>query len=598
MAGKTRLRTSAVLWAAAVLAGGAASAQAAPIATPAPDAIYYDGKVVTVDPAFSIRRAFAITGDSFTAVGSDAEVLRLAGPRTRRVDLHGATVIPGLADAHDHLYAIERLRRGLDLTGATTTAEIVRRLGPAVAAARPGEVVFASTGWRAPIARRDLDALAPGTPVVLYRMRRGPFLMNGAALARLDVSKAKPGLFPVDAAGEPTGEAPPWPYGLYAADRLVPASTPQEEEDFVLRGQKVRNALGITHVRDLSNQPGWAQAYLRVWAKHQLTVRLSLGASLPDAQDPLAMAQRQWIGPVIHDQWLNFDTLGEEPSPESLSPAAFAAFCRDAARLGWRVSPHVDDTTLDTAIAGYEAADRDRPLKGRRWVIEHMPGITPPQMDRLARLGAIVSIQTLPSTHYPELVKSLGQTAAEREVPAREMLDHGLTLISGTDVAGNAPEGDAVNNPFIRMYFYTTRRTPAGELMGPKEAVSRADALRFATLNFAYANFDEATQGSIEPGKLADFVILSGDYLTVPDAELLKLRPVATFVGGRKVFPVGEVRRGRDLGEDRRPRDPAPHDSSFPSDHASVEARTSPQITPADANLPDRRASGSFGRRR
>lgn len=534
----TKLQRPAVFLAlAAVLIGGAGAARAAP--APAPDAIYYDAKVITVDPGFSIRRAFAVTGDIFTAVGSDAEVRRLAGPRTRLIDLHGAAVVPGLADAHDHLYAIERLRRGLDLTGATSTAEIVRRLGPAVAAAKPGEVVFASTGWRAPVARRDLDALAPHTPVVLYRMRRGPFLMNGAALARLHVSRAKPGLFPVDAAGEPTGEAPPWPFGLYAADILVPPATPQEEEGYILRGQATRNALGITHVRDLSNQPGWAQAYLRVWAKHALTVRLSLGVSLPDAEDPLALARRQWVGPVIHDKWLTFDTLGEEPSPEILSPADFAAFCRDAGRLGWRVSPHVDDRTLETAIAGYEAADRDRPLKGRRWVIEHMPGITPPQMDRLARMGAIVSIQSLPSTHYPELVAALGQAAAEREVPVREMLDHHLVLVSGTDVAGNAPEGDAVNNPFIRMYFYTTRRTPAGALMGPQEAVSRADALRLATINFAYADFDEATQGSIEPGKLADFVVLSGDYLTVPDNGLLKLHPVATYVGGRKVFPLG-----------------------------------------------------------
>ena len=272
--------------------------------------------------------------------------------------------------------------------------------------------------------------------------------------------------------------------------------------------------------------------------------RRVIGASLPDPASPLKLAERQFVGPVLHDKWLEFSTLGEEPSPELLSPTDFAEFTRDAARLGWRVSPHVDNTTLDTAIAGYEAADRDRPLKGRRWIIGHMPGITPSQMEWLARLGAIVSIQSLPSTHYGELVKALGQVAAERQVPAREMLDHHLVLISGTDVAGNAPEGDAVSNPFLRMYFFITRKTPDGQIMGPQEAVSRADALRFATINYAYANFDEVQKGSIETGKLADFVVLSGDYLTVPGDDIPKLHPLATYVGGRKVYaaPGSELR--------------------------------------------------------
>src|SRR5471032_1453541 len=129
-------KAGALIGAVACLVSAATAAQAG---RGAPDAVFYNGKVITVDSAFSVRQAFAVKGDTFVAVGSDAEVRKLAGQGTRLVDLRGASVIPGLTDNHDHLFGMERLMRGVDLLGARTADEIIRRLAPAVAAATPGQ---------------------------------------------------------------------------------------------------------------------------------------------------------------------------------------------------------------------------------------------------------------------------------------------------------------------------------------------------------------------------------------------------------------------------------------------------------------------------
>ena len=138
-----------------------------------PDIVFYNGKIVTVDPAFTIRQAFAVRGDRYVAVGDNAKIRALAGAKTRIVDLKGAAVIPGLSDNHDHLYNSEKVMRGIDLVGVTSTDELLRRLRVGLAKAKPGETVFGSVGWRAPLTRNDLDQLSSDVPIVALRGRRG-----------------------------------------------------------------------------------------------------------------------------------------------------------------------------------------------------------------------------------------------------------------------------------------------------------------------------------------------------------------------------------------------------------------------------------------
>jgi imidazolonepropionase-like amidohydrolase len=139
----------------------------------APDAIFYNGKIITVDSGFAIEQAFAVRGELYVAVGTNAAIQALAGENTRLVDLRGSAVIPGLSDNHDHLYNSEKVMRGIDLVGATSTAEVLSRLRGGLAKAKEGETVFGGVGWRAPLAKNDLDQISTEVPIVALRGRRG-----------------------------------------------------------------------------------------------------------------------------------------------------------------------------------------------------------------------------------------------------------------------------------------------------------------------------------------------------------------------------------------------------------------------------------------
>ncbi len=505
-----------------------------------PDTIFYNGKIITVDSGFTIRQAFAVRGDVYVAVGTTAGIRALAGKSTRLVDLKGAAVIPGLSDNHDHLYNSEKVMRGVDLAGVTSTEEVLRRLRDGLARAKPGDTVFGSVGWRAPLTRKDLDQLSTDVPLVALRGRRGAALLNTAALKKAGMAKDMPSYMgkplPKDNSGELTGELPEWPAGLYAVDKVVPEPTPAEEDQMIAHGQQQRNALGITNIRDLSNWPPGMRAFVRMWRQGRLTVRVSMGLDLPDASDPAGWLRQQGVTPGFGDDWLRIDSAGE--GPDLAVEKNYRSLMLELNRLGWRHSPHVpNNEQLDTVLQAYEAADRESPIRERRWVVEHIPTVTPPLMDRLAKLGVIVSTNMAGyAGNYDAAVRTLGQEQAERQTPVREMLDHHLVVVIGSDYTGPNPDTTTSNNPFIPLYYYISRKTRDGRVLGPQEKISRQEALRIATNNNAFATWEEKVKGSIEPGKLADFVVLSADFMTIPEDDILKLHPLATYVGGRQVY--------------------------------------------------------------
>jgi predicted amidohydrolase YtcJ len=163
-------------------------------------------------------------------------------------------------------------------------------------------------------------------------------------------------------------------------------------------------------------------------------------------------------------------------------------------------------------------------------------------MERLAKLNVIVSTNMAGyAGNYDAAVRALGREEAERQTPVKEMLDHHLVVVNGSDYAGPSPETATSNNPFVPLYYYVSRKTRDGRVLGIQEKISREEALRIATNNNAFATWEEKVKGSIEPGKLADFLVISGDIMTIPEDEILKLHPLATYVGGRKVYEVPEA---------------------------------------------------------
>ena len=529
----------------AVVGGQARAAQPA-----GPDAIYFHGKVVTLDPASHVEEAFAVRGDRIVAVGASAKIRALAAKGTRLVDLGGATVIPGLTDSHDHLWNAARyLYRGVDMVGVNALAEMQARLRTAVAQARPGEVVFTTIGWslQPALTRRDLDAVSADVPIIAIASRRGVGVLNSAALRKAGISRETPVYMgvkvPVDASGEPTGASPGYPAAMLLMDAMLPKLTVAQQDEMVRREVAERHSLGITSVRELALWPEAVAGLQRLRREGKLGVRMSLGLEFPDqANSAKHMAE---LGTAKHDDpWLFIDSVSEEPwTPGAASLEDFTRLAQDLNRQGWRAAPHVNadmirggtaDDATEKTLTAYEAADRDSALNGKRWYMEHAPSSTAPMMDRMAKLGVVISIQDM--GFRPAAVAPLSPARMEHYNPVRGFLDHRLTVIGGSDYSGPTPAEREPNNPMFPFYFFVTRKTVNGAVLGVEEKISREEALRMFTVNPAYAAFQEKLKGQIAPGMLADFVILNQDLMAVPDEKILATHPLATFVGGRRVY--------------------------------------------------------------
>jgi hypothetical protein len=320
------------------------------------------------------------------------------------------------------------------------------------------------------------------------------------------------------------------------------------------------NALGFTSIREPSLTPEIMRLYWNVYQEGKLTLRIAMGRDLgPGEADDI----EEIVGPVgvgvgFGNEWLMYDSFGEfsvdggwrdqftstvkTPEGQAVSVTAnistekFRQAVMVMNRLGWRPAPHVNaDDALDLVLDGYEAADREKSIRNMRWVLEHASMMRPDQMDRFARLGVVISAQFQPYRGGANLMQNMarliGKKRVENMVPMRDMLDRGLIVSAGSDWGAGT-----TNNPFVPFYFNVTRKTEEGMVIGAAQRISRTEALRVSTINNAYLTYEEKIKGSIEPGKLADFLILSQDILTVPEEQIRSTQPLATYVGGQKVF--------------------------------------------------------------
>lgn len=543
-----RLSTRALFGfgACALVAVGVVSAQQRPLV--APDAIFHNGKIVTVDRTFTIHQAFAVKGDEFLAVGANRDILALAGPTTRTIDLQGRAVVPGFADNHNHQYrAASTMLRGVDVGNVRSLPELLDRIRAAAAAAPPGQTVVIGAGWqprefpekRGPT-RQELDRASPNHPLVAIRSRGEAFL-NSAALKD---------------AGAPSET------GVLDSDEEIAALlakvaplTRENQKSMILGMQRRQLALGLTSIRELSVAPDVMRAYWELWRDGKLDMRVSMGieAQASDADRLDEMLGSLPVGPGFGDHRLRLDSVAEfsvDGDPDDayvrdplvgehehgngvirIAPGRLRDAMLTIHKHGWRPAIHVvGDKALDVVLDAYEAADKVEPIRPRRWVVEHAELVQPDQMDRMARLGVLVSSQIQPYRDSKELLQHWGQARANRSVAIRELLDHKLSVSSGSDYPART------NNPLVNLFFYVTRRAQDGTTIGLAEKVTREDALRMITINNAYLTFEEDVKGSIEPGKLADFVVLSADVMSVPEDDIPAIQPLATYVGGRKVF--------------------------------------------------------------
>ena len=535
------------------LVGAAASAQP-------PDLVLLDGKIVTVDAAGSTHEALAIRDGRVLALGSTAEIRRLAGAATRSVDLRGRTVIPGLIDSHLHaIRAALSFSTEVNWIGARSLAEALGRISAAARSLPSGAWLIVAGGWnelqfveRRRPTQAELEAAAPNNPVYV-QLGYGWVVMTDDGFAKLGI--ASDADLPTGGRLERDGErltgAISGGQGAIIAlfDRL-PKPTFAEQVAGTQAFFRELNRLGLTGVVDPGGNNLFAadyQALFDVWRSGDLTVRVAYSLNGQTAGEELAELQSltALLPMGFGDELLHFNGLGERitfamnnnPAPSAADKERYYEVLRWAAQRGLTITMHWGpDGTVPHLLDVFERVNREVPIAPLRWSIAHLNDASEASLRRMAALGVGWTVQDAMYFGGEQLVRTQGADVARRVPPVATGMRLGVTIGAGTDA-----HRVASYNPFTALQWFLDGKTVAGTpIRGPEETPDRLTALRFYTLGSAWFSFDDDARGSLEPGKLADLAVLSADYLTVPTDEIGRIESLLTLLGGRVVYAAGD----------------------------------------------------------
>jgi hypothetical protein len=546
--------------------------------------LLHGGKVITLDRGSRLAEAVTVREGRIVGVGESAALLKDASPATRVIDLRGRSVLPGFFDGHPHVDREGlRARGGISLAGLTSVAEIVDGVRRAASRARPGEWIVTMPMGAPPHdfvsrpeqlregrfpTRHDLDAVAPDNPVYIravwgwWSHRPLPSVASSLALrlAGITSSTAAPYNCEIlrDAAGDPTGVflernfVPILEYTLFAC---LPRFTYEDRVESVRLGTRAYLAAGTTSAFEGHGlAPTVLRAYREAHERGELRLRVHAHASVPsNVLDDRALADLLHHlsgtlgGRGLGDDWLRVEgiNLGGASDArvaeivaagypydqwaghfnQAMPQARFTEMCREAARLGLRVGCVVS-RDLEYALSAYEAADREVSIRDRRWVLVHVNSATSEQLKRMKALGVVVT--TVPGFLYLAGDRYGLDQLGERGVPLRALLDAGIPVALGTDGVPISMLW-TVWEALARLDGDTHQRHGDSRL-------TREEALRLGCQTGHRVTWNEDRHGSIEPGKMADLVVLDGDPLTCALDDLKDLPVDLTIVGGTAAF--------------------------------------------------------------
>lgn len=549
------------------------------------DLVAYNGKIVTVDPSFRIAQALAVKGDRILAVGSSSEILALAGPQTQRVDLGGKTVLPGLIDSHTHPVGAAMYEFDHPVPEMETIADVLAYVKSRAEALPPGEWISVSQVFitrlkeqRYPT-RQELDRVAPKHPVVF---RTGPDAsLNSLALKlsgidrNFRITDGQPGRIERDPkTGEPTGI-------VRSAARFIkyrPSGKQPTREDYLTRLKMLLadyNSVGITSIVDGDTADEEVEFYRELKQRGQLTCRTFLALSV-DAQMPFEKIQerlRQAARSPLHrydnmlwlrgaKSYLDGGMLTgsaymrqpwgvsqvyaiDDPNYRGMlyiEPDKLYRIMREALANDLQFTAHsVGDGAVHAFLDACERIARnDFPVRDKRPSITHSNFMSLEAVRKMAELGVVANMQ--PAWLWLDAATLLKQFGNERLAyfqPYRTIFELGAIAGGGSDHMQKIGSLRSINpyNPFLGIWVMLTRRARwLDEPLHPEQAVTREQALRFYTINNAYLTFEEKEKGSLEPGKLADFIVLDRDILTCPVDQIKEIQVVETWLGGKRIY--------------------------------------------------------------
>jgi len=517
---------------------------------PAPDVILSNGKIITVDNRFSIAQAVAVRGDRIVAVGSNQDVTRLAGPNTRRIDLQGKAVVPGMIDNHAHIMEEGRIwLEELRLDGVTTRKAALDMIRAKAASLKPGQWVYTLGGFSPDqftdnskdFTREELDQVAPNNPVQLQFTRCCTYV-NSRTIEVMGLDKKTDPWIQRDAKGRPTGIIGVDGAGAISRARPEPPGETYDAGSVAMWKDMARAGLttvgGPCPAEDIDSYRKWAsegRLNMRFYCLTSVPARNPQGADATIAQIP-QLKKTMFQGNGVFDVY----TYGEhlyQPVGDNMvavkataKPEDFAQWgriAREIAKAGMPVNQHA---TLVDSIDGFldqiEQINKDYPVKNLRWSLIHLDQLNATQIERMKKLGMYAGVQPR-STIMGAIFHRVHGQSADNTPPFKTIQGSGIMWGLGTDAF-------EVNQyrPFATLGFAVTGKMVGGTVVN-KQTISREDALIAHTRNNSYFLFQEDNLGSIAPGKLADLVVLDRDYLTIPADQIKDIQPVLTMVGGK-----------------------------------------------------------------
>jgi predicted amidohydrolase YtcJ len=528
------------------------------------DTVLLNGKVLTVDSRSSVREAIAIRGGRILAIGSTADIRKLAGPSTRSIDLGGRTVIPGLIDSHMHaIRAALSFSTEVNWIGARSLTEALGRIHDAARTMQPGSWLIVAGGWnvdqfqeRRRPTQAELIEAASGHPAYV-QLGYGWAILTPAGFRALNISTDADlfsgGRLEKDAAGQPTGGVTGGQSAIIALFDRLPKPTFEQQVDGTRKFFRELNRLGLTGVVDPGGNnllPADYQALFQVWRQGQMTVRVaySLCGNNAGAEFEEFKNLTQLLPMGFGDDMLKFNGLGERITaamnnnnhPSATDKEKYTQIAKWAAERGMALTMHwPSDASVGQLLDIFESVNKEVPIQDLRWSIAHLNDASEQSLRRMKALGVGWTVQDAMYFSGEQFRRTAGAEAARRVPPVVTGAKLGVAIGAGTDA-----HRVASYNPFTALQWFLDGKTVSGvQIRGPEETPSRAEALRLYTMGSAWFSFDETQRGSLETGKLADLAVLSKDYMTVPVDQVGGIESLLTMVGGKVVYAAGPYRQ-------------------------------------------------------
>ena len=535
------------------------------------DVILTNGKIRTVDAAFTTAEAVAVRDGQFIAVGRAEEVAHHAGPETQILDLDGRTAVPGLIDSHIHQFYLGLNMPTVQLLDARSIADVQAKIAARAAETPVGEWIIGTSGWHESLLEEgrmptcwELDEAAPDHPVIIPRGGH-VVTVNSKALERAGITGETPD--PTDGvivrdpeSGAATGvllEA-----AAYYARRVAPLMPPEDEMVDLLKAAMAElNSYGIVSVTDPVIDETSIAVYRRLRDEDAITVRTELlykaadkkaterGIAAMQAEtndDMLCFAGIKFMldggveGARLREPYLVVP--GEQPREDYhgllMTPPGgedeFIECLKRVADAGLQAQTHgVGDEAIDVIIRAYAKVDETTPIHALRWTLMHVFLPSDEAIETMKRIGVLGTVQDHPVLLGHNQRRWWGDERAAASIPIRKLIDAGLLVGGGTD-------GPVVPiDPFLSIWWMVTRGTLLGYRLGEDQAISAREALELYTINNARIMGVEDERGSIEAGKKADLAILSQDIVDIDPDEIRNTRALLTMVAGKIVHRDG-----------------------------------------------------------